>query len=172
MSTGRGSPFRRRVQPVRFAEPLDEIPVDIPAPVNPSPSVESSTPVDPPGFVDPPVPNDLPHVPDSDATTPARGASTSSSEPMIGVVDEPLSRQFFHLIQSVVRVASTIPETPISHIQIFNGVRTFSGPSGGAPTEAEEWLHDTERLIRFPARSDQPRQVKDYTSSSSYKKLY
>ncbi|KAK8600672.1 hypothetical protein V6N12_050525 [Hibiscus sabdariffa] len=24
----------------------------------------------------------------------------------------------------------------------------------------------------FPARSDQPRQVKDYTSSSSYKKLY
>ncbi|KAK8680553.1 hypothetical protein V6N13_109495 [Hibiscus sabdariffa] len=24
----------------------------------------------------------------------------------------------------------------------------------------------------FPARSDQPRQVKDYTRSSSYKKLY
>ncbi|KAK9003914.1 hypothetical protein V6N11_018808 [Hibiscus sabdariffa] len=31
---------------------------------------------------------------------------------------------------------------------------------------------DASFLIRFPARSDQPKQVKDYTSSSGYKKLY
>ncbi|KAK8987592.1 hypothetical protein V6N11_027338 [Hibiscus sabdariffa] len=153
MSTRGDHPVRRRVRPVRLAEPLDYVPVDSPTPVNPSVPIDFSAPVDPRVSVDPPVhrdpsvPTDLLHVPDSGLATPAGGASTSCPELVTGVIDGTLSRQFLHLIQSVVRVADTVPETPISRTLISNGVRTFSGSSSGASTEAEAWLHDTERLV-------------------------
>ncbi|KAL4354924.1 hypothetical protein GQ457_06G011430 [Hibiscus cannabinus] len=111
----------RGVRPVRLVEPLDDVPVDSSAPVNPPTSDDTYASVDPPTPRGPPIPADLPHVPNSGLATPA----------------------------SAVKVVGTVPETPISRTLISNGVRTFSGSYGGAPAEAEAWLHDTERDLSY-----------------------
>ncbi|KAL4353738.1 hypothetical protein GQ457_06G012790 [Hibiscus cannabinus] len=147
MSTREDCHVRRRVRPVRLAEPLDDVPVDSSAPLNPPTSYDPYSSVDPPAPRGPPIPTDLPHVPNSGLATPAVGASTPCSESITGVIDGTMSRQFLHLIQSVVRVAGTIPETSISRTLISNGVRTFSSSSDGALTKAEAWLRDTERRM-------------------------
>ena len=74
------------------------------------------------------------------------GTTVIGSEPM-GILDENLGRQFLQIIQGAVRASGSIPEVPISQILIANGVRTFSGLLVGAPTDAEEWLNDSERRM-------------------------
>ncbi|KAL4313313.1 hypothetical protein GQ457_01G018870 [Hibiscus cannabinus] len=153
MSTRRGRPVCKRGQPVRFTELLDDTYVVSLAPVNPSTLLDPPAPVNPPTPVDPPaprgpsIPSNPPPFPIPGMATPAGGAPNYGSEPLAGVVDETLSIQFFHLIQSVVRIVGAIPETHISKTMISNGVRTFSGPTSGAPNEADEWFHDTEQHI-------------------------
>ncbi|KAK8534011.1 hypothetical protein V6N12_047411 [Hibiscus sabdariffa] len=82
---------------------------------------------DPPPPVDPPAP-EVPHVPR-------------------GLFDENLDRQFLQLIQGAVRAANVVPEVPISQTLISSGVRTFTSSPDGAPTDAEDWLRDTERRM-------------------------
>ncbi|KAK8987039.1 hypothetical protein V6N11_055356 [Hibiscus sabdariffa] len=110
-STRRGRPFRRRVQPIRFIEPLNDVHVDPIVPVhthalvgpivsvdhvvsldrstfvNLSASVDSSVSVNPSAPRGPPVLTDLPIAPHYDLMTVARGVSISSFGPMIGVVE-------------------------------------------------------------------------------------
>ncbi|KAL4383936.1 hypothetical protein GQ457_15G027750 [Hibiscus cannabinus] len=150
MSTRGDCPVRQRVQSVRLAEPLDDVPVDFFAMMNPPITVDSFAPVDPFASIDHPAPRgptNLPYVPDSGVATLAGGVPTSSSVSTSRVVDETLSRQFLHLIQNAVRSVGHVFETPISRLLISNGVRTFSGSFSGAPNEAEDWLHDTERRM-------------------------
>ncbi|KAK8716275.1 hypothetical protein V6N13_043591 [Hibiscus sabdariffa] len=142
MSTRRGRrPARARGRPARYADPID-VPIPDPPP-----------PVDPPAPEVPPVPRgqtavtDPPPAPSIDVTTPVRGASAVGPQPVAGLFDENLGRQFLQLIQGAVRVANVVPEVPISQTLISSGVRTFTGSPNGAPTDAEDWLRDTERRM-------------------------
>ncbi|XP_039047264.1 uncharacterized protein LOC120187670 [Hibiscus syriacus] len=80
-------------------------------------------------------------------TAPIRGATGIEPESTRVVLDENFGRQFLQMIQGAVRTAGIIPEVPISQTLIANGVRTYSGLTGGDPTEAEDWLSDIERRI-------------------------
>ncbi|KAK9029959.1 hypothetical protein V6N11_031398 [Hibiscus sabdariffa] len=61
-------------------------------------SVDPFVLVDPSVLRDPLVPTDLSSIPGYGLTTPVRGALISSSEPVIGVVDQNLSRLSMHPI--------------------------------------------------------------------------
>ncbi|KAK9024146.1 hypothetical protein V6N11_004323 [Hibiscus sabdariffa] len=142
MSTRRGRrPVRARGRPARYAYPID-VPIPDPPP-----------PDDPPAPEVPHVPRgqttatDPPPAPSIDVTTPVRGASTVGPQPVAGLFDENLGRQFLQLIQGAVRAANVVPEVPISQTLISSGVRTFTGSPDGAPTDAEDWLRDTERRM-------------------------
>ncbi|KAK8594733.1 hypothetical protein V6N13_015652 [Hibiscus sabdariffa] len=142
MSARRGRrPARARGRPARYADPIDIL---IPDP---------SPPVDPPAPEVPLVPRgqtaatDPPPAPSIDVTTPVRGASAAGPQPVAGLFDENLGRQFLQLIQGAVRAANVVPEVPISQTLISSGVRTFTGSPDGAPTDSEDWLRDTERRM-------------------------
>ncbi|KAK8533755.1 hypothetical protein V6N12_047159 [Hibiscus sabdariffa] len=142
MSARRGRrPARARGRPARYADPMDGPIPDPPPPVNPpAPKV-------------PPVPRgqttvtDPPPAPSIDVTTPIRGASAAGPQPVAELFDENLGRQFLQLIQGAVRAANVVSEVHISQKLISSGVRTFTGSLDGAPTDAEDWLRDTERRM-------------------------
>ncbi|KAK8558552.1 hypothetical protein V6N12_041853 [Hibiscus sabdariffa] len=117
MSTRRGRrPARARGRPARYADPID-VPIPDPPP-----------PDDPPAPEVPPVPRgqtaatDPPPAPSIDVTTPVRGASAVGPQPVAGLFDENLGRQFLQLIQGAVRAANVVPEVPISQTLISSGV--------------------------------------------------
>ncbi|XP_039039608.1 uncharacterized protein LOC120177580 [Hibiscus syriacus] len=131
MSTRRGRRTSRgRGRVPRFADPVDEISID------PQPSIYDPATT---------TPRNLPSASGIGITTPIRGATGTEPESTRVVLDENFGRQFLQMIQGAVRTAGIIPEVPISQTLIGNGVRTFSGLTGGDPTEAEDWLSDTER---------------------------
>ncbi|KAE8690557.1 Detected protein of unknown function [Hibiscus syriacus] len=78
---------------------------------------------------------------------PPIGATDIESESTGVALDENFSRQFLQLINGAVRATGVVSEVHISQTLIANGVRTFGGKIGGAPTEAEDWLQDTERRM-------------------------
>ncbi|KAE8661676.1 Ferritin-2 [Hibiscus syriacus] len=127
---------RGRGRAIRFANQVDEICIDPPPPID-NPALAT--------------PTDLPLAASIGLTTPIRGATITKPEFTRVVLDENLGIQFLQLIQRVVRAGGVVPEVHISQTLIANGVRTFSGLTGGAPTEAEDWLSDTERQ-RFRSR--------------------
>ncbi|KAK8500869.1 hypothetical protein V6N12_019868 [Hibiscus sabdariffa] len=133
MSARRGHrPARARGRPARYADLIDD-PIPDPPP-----------PVDPPAPEVPPIPRgqttvtDPPPAPSIDVTTPVRGASAVGPQPVAGLFDENLGRQFLQLIQGAVRAANVVPEVPISQTLISSGVRIFTGSPDGAPTDAED----------------------------------
>ncbi|KAK8703726.1 hypothetical protein V6N13_047372 [Hibiscus sabdariffa] len=81
---------------------------------------------DPPPPVDPPAP-EVPPVP--------RGQTAATDPPPAPS------------IEGAVRAANVVPEFPISQTLISSGVRTFTGSPDRAPTDAEDWLRDTERRM-------------------------
>ncbi|KAE8723570.1 Detected protein of unknown function [Hibiscus syriacus] len=133
MSARRGRRTSRgRGRVARFADPIDEIRVDPPPPI---------------GDHAPTTPTDLPPVAGIGMTTPIIGATDIESESTGVALDENFGRQFLQLIQGAVKATGVVYEVPISQTLIANGVRTFGGQIGGAPTEAEDWLQDTERRM-------------------------
>ncbi|KAE8687190.1 Detected protein of unknown function [Hibiscus syriacus] len=128
--TSRTSRGRGRV--ARFADPIDEIRVDPPPPI---------------GDHAPTTPTNLPLVAGIGMTTPIIGATDIESESTGVALDENFGRQFLQLIQGAVKATGVVSEVPISQTLIANGVRTFGGQIGGSPTEAEDWLQDTERRM-------------------------
>ncbi|KAK8564761.1 hypothetical protein V6N12_058343 [Hibiscus sabdariffa] len=142
MSTRRGcKPARARARPIRYVDPIDDHVPDL------------SPPVDPPAPEVPPVPRgqtaatDPPPAPSIDLTTLVRGASAVGPQPVAGLFDENLGRQFLQLIHGAVRASNVIPEVPISKTLIASGVRTSAGSLDGALTDAEDWLRDNERQM-------------------------
>ncbi|KAE8664148.1 Detected protein of unknown function [Hibiscus syriacus] len=133
MSARRGRRTSRgRGRVARFADPIDEIRVDPPPPIgDPAPST----------------PTNLPPTDGIGMTTPIIGATDIEPESTGVALDETFGRQFLQLIQGAVRAAGVVSEVPISQTLIANGVRTFGGQLGGIPTEAEDWLQDTERRM-------------------------
>ena len=130
MSARRGRrPSRGRGRSARFTDPVEDIAGN--PPVSTGPAVHAGQ--------------------DTTAgigmTTPVREAPGSSSGPATGFTDEAFGRQFMQMMQGAIRAAGVVPDIPISQILITNGARTFEGPIGAAPMEAEDWLQDVERRM-------------------------
>ncbi|KAK8987272.1 hypothetical protein V6N11_027028 [Hibiscus sabdariffa] len=81
-------------------------------PYGPEIFAEMSARRDPPAPEVPPIPRgqttvtDPPPAPSIDVTTPVRGASAVGPQPVAGLFDENLGRQFLQLIQGAVRAAN------------------------------------------------------------------